>query len=151
MGSKKTNVSSKKNQKKTVGGNESSDTKKVIWVFDNPDNDGEFSFDVTRNDFNAKEIFSKMLDYSKITWAEIKKQTHDKTNKSKHHFLEYEKLSPVAKQRFNLKYSSEYNDSIFSFALQNKLRIIGIRDKEFFHVTWFDPEHKFCPSHKKEK
>lgn len=43
----------------------------------------------------------------------------------------------------------EYSDSIFSFALQNKLRIIGLRINEIFHILWYDPNHEVYPVNKK--
>lgn len=37
---------------------------------------------------------------------------------------------------------------IFSFALQNRLRIVGIRENEYVHVLWRDPDNEICPSKK---
>lgn len=83
-----------------------------------------------------------------MTWTEVKKQTHD-DGKSKHHFLSPQFLSPEAAERLKAKQLEEYSDSIFSFALDNKLRLVGIRKNEDFHVLWYDPEHEVCPSKKK--
>lgn len=76
------------------------------------------------------------------------RQTHDK-GKPKHHFLSAESLSKEAAGRFEAMQLEEYSDAIFSFALQNKLRIIGIRANEHFYVLWYDPEHEVCLSKKK--
>ena len=43
----------------------------------------------------------------------------------------------------------ESSDQLYSIALQNKLRIVGLRDKDRFHVLWYDPEHEVCTSQKK--
>ena len=83
-----------------------------------------------------------------MTWDEIKKQTHDK-GKSKHHLLSIDSLSKDAFERLKAKQLEEESDSIFSFALQNKLRVVGIREGRYFHVIWYDPEHKICPATKK--
>ena len=83
-----------------------------------------------------------------MTWSDIRKQTHD-NNKSKHHFLEMESLSGAALERIRANKLEDFSDSIFSFALQNKLRLIGYRQDAFFHLVWFDPQHEFCPSQKK--
>lgn len=139
-----------KSKKQTVKGNNgSSDGQKVIWLFDDVDKDGMFAFKLDRieKDSNLKEIFDKLLDYSSMTWSEVKKQTHD-DGKSKNHNLDVEKLSKDALDRVEFK-CKENDDSIFSFALQNKLRIIGVRENNFFHVKWYDPNHQFCPSRKK--
>lgn len=39
----------------------------------------------------------------------------------------------------------DLTDSIFSFALMNKLRIIGIRQGDYFYVLWYDPKHEVYP------
>lgn len=118
------------------------------YSFDKLDMDGKFSFDLSRKDFDHKEIFEKIIAYSNLTWAEIKRQTHD-NGKSKHHYLSLDTLSKLALDRIDKMNLQAYQDSIFSFALQNKLRVIGIRDEEKFHVVWYDPYHDFCPSKKK--
>lgn len=124
------------------------DSLKPIWRFDWIDRSGEFAFDTRREKFDHREVLEKMINYSGMSWAEIKRQTHD-DGKSKHHMLNTDSLSKAAMDRLRIKKLEEYSDSIFSFALQNKLRIIGIREKEFFYVIWYDSEHQFCPSTKK--
>ena len=148
-------------RKKTVAGAENQSSKVVageryssegmtpVWCYDKLDRDGPFAFDTARDDFQHREVLEKIIAYSNMTWADIRKQTHDKKGKSKHHFLEVESLSAQARERLKAKRLEEHSDSIFSFALQNKLRIIGIREDERFHAVWYDPEHGFCPSTKK--
>ena len=121
------------------------DNKKVVWRFDMIDRSGKFAFDLNRRDFKYKAFLEKLIDYSSMTWADVKKQTHD-DGKSKHHFLS--SLSPEAAERLKAKQLEEYSDSIFSFAFENKLRLVGIREKEDFHALWYDPEHEICPSKK---
>lgn len=128
--------------------NKSTDNEHPVWSFDNIDRDGKFAFDVERSDFQHKEVIRKIIDYSSMTWSEIKRQTHD-DGKSKHHFIVRDKLSKEANDRFSNKRLEEDSDSIFSFALQNKLRIVGIRRGKVFHVLWYDPNHEVCPSKKK--
>ena len=152
MGSKSKNKQTVKptvSSQKTVVKRESSyENQKVVWMFDCIDRDGKFAFDVKREDFDAKQVLDKIVNYSSMKWFEIKRQTHD-DNKSKHHLLDYETLSTEAKERIKKLRLEEQTDAIFSFAFENMLRVIGIREDEKFHVIWFDPEHKFCPSHKK--
>lgn len=153
-------MSAKKTKKNTISGKKNtvtkalnnSDIRKVIWVFDRIDQNGAFAFDLDRieKDGKLKEIIKKMISYSNMTWAEIKHQTHD-NGKSKHHYLNTDSLSKEALNSFKRICTSDdddESDSIFSFALQNTLRVIGIRKDEYFHVIWYDPNHKFCPSSK---
>ena len=130
----------------------SSDNEKIVWVFDNLDVSGEYAFNLDRisHDGNLLTVFSHMISYSSMTWVEVKRQTHD-GGKSKHHFLDVSGMSDSAKSRLKFKLSDDEDDvfdSVFSFALTNRLRIVGIRQDRFFHVMWYDPEHKFYPSSK---
>ena len=126
----------------------STDGEKIVWMFDKIDRNGSFAFDIHRSDFRSDIIMEKLIDYSSMTWDEIKKQTHDK-GKSKHHLLSIDSLSKDAFERLKAKQLEEESDSIFSFALQNKLRVVGIREGRYFHVIWYDPEHRICPATKK--
>ncbi len=150
MGKKvtKQNHSSKSGKKTVQQMHGSSDSEKIVWLFDNLDVAGEFAFDVNREDFQHKEVMEKMIAYSSMTWADLKRGTHD-AGKSKHHEIDIAQLSAEAQARIRAKHLEEATDSIFSFALQNKLRILGIRDGRFFHVLWYDSEHRACPSEKK--
>ena len=121
---------------------------KPIWRFDLLDRSGKFAFDLSREDFKHREVLQKLVDYGNMTWAEIDSQLHDK-NKSKHHFLQVEALSPDANERIRVKHLEEQTDAIFSFAFQNLLRVIGIRNGAEFHIVWYDPRHEFCPSSKR--
>jgi len=125
----------------------STDSEKIVWCFDRIDRDGYFRFDTGRGDFNHREVLQKIIDYSNMTWNEVKSQTHDK-GKSKHHFLSVDGISQKGIERIQIKKLFDDADSIFSFAFQNKLRIIGIRSNEKFHVVWYDPFHEFFESSK---
>ncbi len=145
---KKTDKIKSDHNKKTIQNACSSDNALQQWDFSKLDVGGEFAFNVLSQDMNHKLILTKILDFSKRTWAEIKRDTHDAKNKSAHHFLEFNSLSKEAKQRILFLGLENDTDSIFSMRLNNIVRIIGIRDKEKFIVKWYDSQHKFCPSKK---
>ncbi len=137
---------SKTTSKKTaVTAAVSSDRERPVWLFTNLDREGQFAFDTNRPDFDHKDFIEKMIQYSGMTWAEIKKQTHD-DGKSKNHMISYDKLSKDAQDRFHSKRLLDYEDAIFSFAFNNLTRIIGIRKREKFEVLWYDAKHEVCPS-----
>lgn len=122
---------------------------KCVWAFDRIDRDGEFAFDVKREDFDAKAVFEKMIYYNSMTWAEIDRQTHDK-GKSKHHFIkDLRGLSKECIDRIKKMHLDEEIDNIFSFALTNTVRVFGLRELGMFYVLWYDPYHKIYPSKKK--
>lgn len=125
------------------------DSNYPIWTFQNVDRDGKFAFNPFRKDFRSDEFVEKMVSYSNMTWQEISRQTHD-NGKSKHHFLnDSDRLSKDARERIKVKNFEEKIDNIFSFALNNITRVIGIRDGAEFQVVWYDANHEFAPSTKK--
>jgi len=107
-----------------------------------------FAFDIDRDDFNHKLVLDKLISYGNMTWADIKRQTHDQ-GRSKNHYLSEEKLSDEAWGRIKAKRLEDRTDIIFSLALENLLRIIGILENGVFQIIWYDPTHMFCPSKKK--
>ena len=135
--------------KTVIKKSDSTENLKVVWLFDRIDKNGQFAFDVNREDFDHKNFLDKIIGYSSMTWAEIRRQTHD-NGKSKHHYIgrEIEKLSQSAKSRIISLKLEEETDSIYSFAFSNILRIIGLRDGEKFHVLWYDAHHEVYPSSK---
>lgn len=145
MPSKKISSNNRDNSKKitSVDANLSADKQTLVWSFDKTDRNDHFRFCCDRDDMQHDQLLSHIMEYSKRTWASIKLDTHDKGNKSKHHFLDYDELSACAKARVA---AMHIEDDIYSLALTNKLRIIGIRDGRVFRAIWFDPEHEFCPS-----
>ena len=146
---KTTRKDKKLNKKRTIKRPIASNNEKIIWTFEDVDKDGKFAFNVNREDFNHKEIVDKLLSFSTMTWDEVIKATHDKAGKSKHHYIDVEKFSKEARERFHFKCKEEDSEAVFSFALQNKLRVIGVRQNEFFRVLWYDPNHEFYPTSKK--
>ena len=146
MRKKEIKTTSKSNNKKNVISKKcNTDALCPVWIFTNIDKSGEYAFDLDRKDFQHKEFIDKMIHYSNMTWDEIKKQTHD-NNKSKHHYIPYNILSKTAQNRLKIKNLSNKSEQIFSFAFNNKLRIVGVREHQYFFVLWYDSKHEVCPS-----
>ena len=145
---KRTSKTFDKQQKRTVMNIITYDDAVPAWMFDKIDRGGDFRFDINRDDFDSKELINKMISYSGMTWKEIVRQTHD-DKRSKHHYLKINDLSKPALSRLKVLGLEEDSDQIFSFAFNNKLRIIGLREKDKFHLLWYDKEHQVCFSHKK--
>jgi len=143
MAKKKAVVLIGNREKRVVSLSHSTNGETMILRFDMLDRDGLFAFDLDRRDFQHREVFEKLIQYSNMTWNQITSQTHDQ--KGKHHMLNANGLSGEARERVRAKHYEEYSDSIFSLALQNRLRVIGIRIGREFHVVWYDPNHEFYP------
>jgi len=135
-------------QKRTKQASDFINSDTQIWVFNSVDRDGEFRFDVNRDDMCHKDVLDKIIHYNARTWADILTETYGDSNKSKHHVLPYEHLSKGAKDRITKLGLDDECDSIFSMRLNNITRILGFRYGQFFIVKWFDPNHGFCPSNK---
>lgn len=134
------NISAKK---QIPNESESTDRKKLVWDLNSVDKNGLFCFDTSRKDFSCEKVLNFMLTAGNRTWYEIKTETHDKSGKSKNHFLSYNSITQRGKERISALSLDEQTDSIFSLRLDNKIRIIGIRDGEKFIVKWYDPNHEF--------
>ena len=147
-GSGKRVIGSGKANKTVPNTTVSFDTMRPVWFFDKLDKSGLFAFDTTRPDFQHKDFLDKMIAYCNMTWIAIKSQTHD-SGKSKHHTLDEQGFSKEAKERIRAKGFEQETDRIFSFAFDNKLRVIGLKENEAFHVVWYDSQHQFYPSNKK--
>lgn len=143
---KKTKQGSSKRQKRTskVTNSYSTEQDNLVWCFDRIDRDGKFAFDINRSDFNHRQILGIIIEYSNMTWADIRGSTHD-DGKSKHHYISADDFSHDATKRFNALKLSEEEDALFSLAITNKIRIFGIRNGSKFHPIWYDPRHEVCP------
>lgn len=119
----------------------STDTLLIVWSFDEIDREGKFAFDTSRSDLDSKFIIDKMIDYSSMTWQDIKRQTHDGA-KSKNHSIAVNELSKDAQARLRALKKEDVADSLFFFALSNLIRLIGRRDGAVFHILWYDPKHE---------
>ena len=89
---KKVTGANAKEQRRTAVDKQSTENCKIVWKFDLLDKTGLFAFDLMRPDFNHELILRKIIDYSNMTWSEIRRATHDK-GKSHHHFLDTSGLS----------------------------------------------------------
>ncbi|MBR5913977.1 MAG: hypothetical protein IKZ58_06415 [Selenomonadaceae bacterium] len=118
----------------------------IVWSFDKVDRNGIFSFDLSRKDLDIENLFQKILEFSTMKWCEL--FPTDK-RKSRHHTLSKESLSKQALERIEVLKLDEDTDSIFSLALNNKARLIGIRNGAVFQVIWYDANHEFSISNKK--
>ena len=148
---KKTRIDQQQHLRKTTAGQSAvnTDVESIVWAFDRIDRNGPFAFDLDKIERNnhLRDIFEKMIQYEGVTWGELKRATHD-GGRSKHHFLNDDGICTDGIKRIELLCPQE-TERIFSFALENTLRIIGIRDGVVFHVMWYDPKHEFYQSRKK--
>lgn len=109
------------------------------WRFSTVDKEGPFKWPI--NQAAETEILNKLRQFDSMTWAEL--------SGKEHHTLSAQSLSKQAQRRLALLQRDHEIDLLFSFRLQGKPRVICIKHGSTALLLWYDPEHKVCPSHKK--
>ena len=109
------------------------------WSFKHFDGDGPFGW------YLCQETVLWLLDILKdrqgINWNHL-------TQGNKSHNIPVVDLEKNAQQRLAQLQLDDYEE-LFSMRITGKQRIFGIRDRNIFHVLWWDPNHQVCLSHKK--
>lgn len=126
--------------------NKSNDATIIVWSFARVDRNGEFAFDINRDDFDVGEFLEKLMEFSTMKWFELFPRDE---RKSRHHPLSKDSLSKKAEERIKFMHLENDSDSIYSLALGGKKRLIGIRDGAVFQIIWYDANHEFVPGNKK--
>jgi hypothetical protein len=101
---------------------------------------------------DAAELMEFLRLMAQSTWAEIENmRTGGQNRHKKHHDLEVDAppFDPQAvKDLEKAKLGQKFGETMFRFRLSGEKRLWGFRNHEIFHVVWWDPEHKVCPSEK---
>jgi hypothetical protein len=86
------------------------------------------------------DIRIKLAQFEAKTWNEI-------LVKEKHwnHTIPVSKLCAPARERLTSLHIDDIEE-IVSLRLTGPQRVLGYRVGPVFHVLWWDPEHKICPS-----
>jgi hypothetical protein len=73
-----------------------------------------------------------------MTWAEIKKA------KKQNHTIAVKQLCKAARDRVDALRLGI--DDVFSLRVSGAERIIGVRDRQYLKILWWDPDHQVCPA-----
>ena len=105
--------------------------------------------EIISNTFTEK-IYPKLMQFERITWDEIRQQTHRSGDekKSNNHNIDIERLSPRARERLKLLKFDD-RDKIYSLRLEGTVRIFGFKELNYLDIIWVDLNHEVCPSRKK--
>jgi len=96
-------------------------------------------------------VFGQLCDLAKLTWRDIERQrTGGRKRHRKHHDMPVDKIcteaqEDITKRKLDLVFDSD----IFRFRFAGEQRLWGFRRGRVFHVVWWDPDHKVCPSEKR--
>lgn len=115
-------------------------SEKLKWSFSVVDLHGPFGWSVCDVATFQKKLANKVHHFETMYWREIEGPAH--------HAIGKDSLSKEANTRLNQINQNDV-DSLFSLRLQGQERLIGIRDRDYFRILWWDPHHKVCPSTKR--
>lgn len=116
--------------------------KSILFCFDRFDFTGKWLDKGEKNVHDVWDIFSKLQHFERMTWADLA------CNSKRDHPIPFTKINPEA-QKKAADLCLDLYDEIWSFHLNGKKRLWGVKDERFFLAIWWDPHHKICPSEKK--
>lgn len=113
-------------------------------------NDGPVIWDFTRfDDYDWRtskaaehasfvDVANRLRDYARRTWNEILRDV------KRDHACEIGSLSAAAQKRL-IELDLEHIGELLRFRFSGTQRLWGIRDRSFFIVVWWDPDHQVYP------
>ncbi len=117
----------------------STDGVTIAWHLSTIDKDGPFGWCHVGQSCYWDRIHQKLASFETMTWNDIVKGSHP---------VELKDLSKEARKRLE-EIQQDDIESLYSLRLTGTERIWGIRDRNFLKVLWWDPNHKVCPSNKR--
>lgn len=109
----------------------------ISWKVGRLMRDGYFGWDHCSAEHLAK-VLARLSELEKVRFEELAKHRDHPLTKGK---LSREAIREITDRGFE-----EFHDMLFSLHFDGLTRVIGFRDRSFFQLVWFDPEHQFCPS-----
>jgi len=103
--------------------------------------DGPWSWNNATKD-DILKIQERLSIFETMTWTQI--------GQAGSHTLNPDSLSTEARGEIRRRNLDEFADCFYSLRYDGGVpRIIGVRDRNVLRIIWWDPLHRFCPSHKK--
>lgn len=93
------------------------------------------------------EAIEKLQLCESLTWGDMIQVYGGKTEGNNHHFFSIEELPKDKRLYLSAKFQE--HDQAFSFRMDGKKRLIGVKDRAVFYVLWYDPEHEILKSEKR--
>lgn len=119
----------------------------VTWSFRYVDMGFPFATKEELSSDVVEKILPALKHYSKHNWHEVRAMTRQKGSRC--HSLAADSLSSKAKERLKWLILDDSIDDLFSFTVDGRRRIIGIKSGAVCNILWYDPNHDVSPSAKK--
>jgi len=108
----------------------------IAWQFQHLDTAGPFGWHTCNQDTLLKKIWASIRSYETMLWRDIPKK--------RLHGIAVSLLSKEARKRLEELQQIDIPE-LHCLRIEGKPRIWGIRDRLYFKVLWWDPEHKVYP------
>lgn len=131
-------------QAKSLENPDSFMSRQPSWCFKRLDENSAWG--LCPSDFSV--VISHLVNFERMTWSEIFKQTHD-GGRSSNHYIPPGSMCDKARKRFYDLHLDEYADNVYSLRISNKIRIFGLLNDGVFSLLWYDTKHEICPSNLK--
>jgi hypothetical protein len=105
----------------------------IGWQFRILDPEGPFGWHVCDRETLIGKIHDRIKSVESMRWGEILGKNL--------HAIETWKLAKAARDRLEVIGQDDV-DELYTLRVEKKRRIWGIRDRMFFKVLWWDPEHQ---------
>jgi hypothetical protein len=96
----------------------------------------------------SHQVMGLFCHHGRRKWNEIwSDQTGSRRRHKKHHFQPVDSLCDEAQKRLGqLRLDEVFESEIFRFRDGGLGRLWGFVVADVFHVVWWDPEHRVCPT-----
>ena len=115
-------------------------------------NDGRWSWrfsDVdTGGPFAWKKLDAKLLQTIQDRLGAFERYNKDELKKANCHPVSLDDLCQDAQKRLRTKRRDDL-EALWSFRINSRVRVWAIQYDNVFHLLWWDPNHKVCPSEKR--
>lgn len=116
---------------------------KPSWCVQHLDEGNLFGLHALETREDAMAILRKLKSFETMTWDEI-------LGSQQNHYVQPDRISDDARRDLEKrKLDDSAADSLVSLRLSGRKRLWGFVKGDTFHILWWDPEHKVCPSHKR--
>ena len=118
------------------GGTAASD-RTVVWHFRHLDHDEPFGWHVCDRETLVRTILVRARSLETMSWRELREQD------LLHHYR-IDKVCPEARRRLEQIGQADI-DELYSLRIEKRRRVWGVRDRLYFRVLWWDPDHAIHP------
>ena len=112
----------------------------LAWRFNAVDKGGPFAWSKLTCPKTYKKVLEKLISFEAMTESDMKAAGC--------HPIELTNVCSDAQKRL-VEIGLDDLDSLYSFRISGKVRVLAVTRKHYIRILWYDPEHQVCPAPKK--